>query len=201
MTQTILETSRLVLRELTPGDLDFIAEMMAHPEVNRYYEKQFTREDSALWLDRQMARYKRDGHGFWLVVNRASADPIGQAGLLLQEVEGECCAEVGWLLHHPWWGFGYATEAAAGVRALARERWGYEEVVSLIRPTNAPSRRVAERIGLVPGRRVSFHGFEHIVYGTTQPGDHSDGRPSPSPLPDKKEGDDADLRPTSSGKE
>ncbi len=173
MTQIILETSRLILRELTPDDLDFVAEMMAHPEVNRYYEKQFTREDSALWLDRQLARYRRDGHGFWLVVNKKSADPVGQVGLLLQEVEGKRCPEVGWLLHRPWWGLGYATEAAAGVRALAKERWGYEDVISLIRPINDASCRVAERIGLFPGRRVTFHGFEHIVYGTTKPTDHA----------------------------
>ena len=34
---TILETPRLALRELTLGDLDFIAEVMAHPEVMQFW--------------------------------------------------------------------------------------------------------------------------------------------------------------------
>ena len=31
--RVIFETPRLVLRELTLGDLDFVAEMLAHPET------------------------------------------------------------------------------------------------------------------------------------------------------------------------
>jgi RimJ/RimL family protein N-acetyltransferase len=38
-----------------------------------------------------------------------------------------------------------------------------------IRPVNVPSRRVAERIGLAPGREVAFHGFRHIVYECRPP--------------------------------
>ncbi len=87
-------------------------------------------------------------------------------GLLLQDIEGGRHPEVGWLLHRPYWGRGYATEAAAGTRDLARSRWGYTRLISLIRPENRPSRRVAWRIGMRAGPRVQFHGFEHIVYET-----------------------------------
>ena len=63
-----------------------------------------------------------------------------------------------------YWGKGYATEAAMAVRDAAFTRWGYPEVISLIRPANTPSQRVAERLGMKPGEKVWFNGAEHVVF-------------------------------------
>lgn len=161
-----LETARLRLREMAADDLDFIAAMLAHPEVARYYERTFARGDAEAWLDKQRQRYAEDGHGLWLVLERASGEPVGQVGLALQQVDDQRLPEIGWLLHRPFWGRGYATEAAAATRDAAFQRWRYPAVISLIRPVNTPSRRVAERIGMRALRTVPFHGMEHIVYGT-----------------------------------
>lgn len=160
----ILETSRLTLREMVPDDLDFVAAMLADPDVSRFYERSFDRVASREWLDRQLARYHADGHGLWLVAERASGEPVGQVGLMMQEVEGVREPEVGWLLHRPFWGRGFATEAAAATRDAAFGRFGYRSVISLIRPENLASQRVARRIGMRPGREVQFHGFATIVF-------------------------------------
>ncbi|HET8623730.1 MAG TPA: GNAT family N-acetyltransferase [Gemmatimonadales bacterium] len=119
----VLETSRLRLRELAPADLDFVATMMADPDVTHYYERRFRRADARVWLDRQLERYLKDGHGLWLAVERETDQPIGQVGLMLQEVEGTRMPEIGWLLHRPFWGRGYATEAGAATRDAAFTRW------------------------------------------------------------------------------
>ena len=161
----VVETPRLRLREMVPADLDFVATMLAHPDVSRYYERRFARADAQVWLERQFARYERHGHGLWLVEERETGEAVGQVGLAMQEVERECHPEIGWLLHRPFWGRGYATEAGAASRDLAFTRWKYPYVISLIRPINVPSRRVAERLGLTAGREVEFHGFTHLMYG------------------------------------
>ena len=165
MTGTVLETLRLRLREMTPGDLDFVATMLAHPEVNHFYERRFTRAESKEWLSRQLDRYRCDGHGLWLVLDRSTSEPVGQVGLCMQDVEGRRHPEIGWLLHRPYWGKGYATEAGAATRDAAFTRWNYDRVISLIRPVNVASQRVALRIGMTPGRLVHFHGYEHFVFG------------------------------------
>ena len=85
------------------------------------------------------------------------------------DFEGTRRPEVGWLLHRPFWGKGYATEAGMAVRDAAFQRWRYPALISLIRPVNEPSRRVAERVGFTPGPRVQFHGFEHVMYETAAP--------------------------------
>jgi [ribosomal protein S5]-alanine N-acetyltransferase len=162
--KTVLETDRLVLRELVQGDLEFLASMMADPQVSHHYDRRFSREAADEWLHRQVERYHTDGHGLWLAAEKATGTPVGQIGLILQTIEGKKRPEIGWLLDRPQWGKGYATEGAAAVRDAAFTRWNYPEVISLIRPANTPSQRVAERIGMQPGPRVWFNGFEHVIY-------------------------------------
>lgn len=165
----VLSTERLHLRELNHGDLDFVAAMLADPEVMRHYPKVLARDESLAWIDRQRERYDRHGHGLWLVVRRDDGLPVGQVGLLTQEVDGEEIPEVGYLLSRWAWGRGFATEAARGVVAHAFESLGAPRVHSLIREANAPSRAVAERLGMRVLREVDFRGLPHLLHGVDRP--------------------------------
>jgi [ribosomal protein S5]-alanine N-acetyltransferase len=169
VSRVILETPRLVLREMTPRDIDFVASMMAHPEVNYFYERRFSRAESETWLERQLDRYRRDGKGLWLAQERETGRPVGQIGLAFQDVDGARHPEIGWLLDRAYWGFGYATEAGAATRDAAFNEWGYDHVISLIRPVNLPSQRVAQRLGMTESRRVQFHGYEHCLFEIARP--------------------------------
>lgn len=164
----ILETSRLQLRELAASDVSWVEEMFAHPDVARYYERRFDRRDAEVFVERQIERYRRDGHGLWLALERETGRPVGTLGLAMQDVEGDREPEIGYLLHRGSWGRGYATETAAGIRDAAFDRWSYPRVISLIRPINQPSRRVAERIGMRIERTVRHAGMEHLLYSITQ---------------------------------
>ena len=83
----VIETSRLSLREMSTADLDFIADVLAHPEVMRFWPKRYESDEAANWVKRQQARYAKDGIGYWLVLEKSSGRPVGQAGLLLQTVD------------------------------------------------------------------------------------------------------------------
>ena len=165
----ILETARLRLRELQPADLDFVAEMLADPEVMRYYPKRYAREEAREWLERQRGRYVRDGHALWLVEDRADGTPVGQVGLVMQTVDDAPVPEVGYLVHRPYWRRGYAAEAARGVRDHAFSVFGYPRVVSLIRPENAPSQAVARTLGMRPTARTLHGGFLSDVWSVERP--------------------------------
>ena len=160
----VLETDRLELRELTPGDLAFVAEMVGDAETMKFYPHRFTPLEARQWLQRQLDRYDRDGHGLWLVIERESGRRVGQVGLAMQDVDGAKQPEIGWLIHRRYQRRGFATEAGRAVRDHAFRSMGLGRVISLIRPVNEPSQRVAERVGMVVERETDFHGYRHLVF-------------------------------------
>src|SRR4051794_8533619 len=160
-----IETPRLALREMSLDDLDFVAGMLADPEVMRFYPRRYSRDEAEAWVRRQIDRYARYGHGLWLVLDKVTLQPVGQVGLLLQRVEGVDEPEVAYLIHRPSWRRGYATEAALATRDHAFEVLGKPRVISLIRPENVPSRGVARKLGMVPEERTVEHGGSaHLVF-------------------------------------
>jgi len=165
----ILETLRLILREMSLADLDFVAVMLADPEVMRYYPKCYSRNEAETWVERQVNRYARHGHGLWLVLDKAGGQPVGQVGLLIQNVEGVDEKEVGYLIHRPFWRRGFATEAASACRDHAFDVLGRQQVISLIRPENLPSHGVARKLGMKPQPRTVQHsGFEHTIFSISR---------------------------------
>jgi ribosomal-protein-alanine N-acetyltransferase len=167
--RTVLETPRLRLREVSREDLDFIAAMRSHPEVMRFYPKIYSREESAEWIERQLDRYARHGHGLWLVEDRLTAEPRGAVGLVMQEIDGTEEPEIGYMIHYPYWRLGLATEAALATRDWAFETRGLARVISLIRPENLPSQGVARNLGMTQGRCIWIFGFDHIVFEMKRP--------------------------------
>jgi RimJ/RimL family protein N-acetyltransferase len=166
-----LESARLRMRELDGDDLPFVHSMLGDAEVMRFYPKCLDRDESLAWIDRQRARYAKDGHGLWLLEERESGRPVGQVGLVMQELGGfprPRYPEVGWLLHRAYWKRGYASEAAARVRAYAHDTLGYDEVISLIRPENEPSQSVARRLGMAVIGETTVVGLRHLVYGASR---------------------------------
>jgi RimJ/RimL family protein N-acetyltransferase len=142
--------------------------MLAHPDVMRYYPKCYSRAEAEGWVQRQMDRYVRDGHGLWLVQDKNSGEPIGQVGLLLQQVDEVAEPEVGYLIHRPFWRRGYATEAALATRDFAFAA-GRDHVICLIRPENVPSQGVARKLGMAITKTTVFAGFDHCVFAAARP--------------------------------
>jgi [ribosomal protein S5]-alanine N-acetyltransferase len=164
-----LTTERLAFREMTPNDLDSIAQMLGDPEVMRFYPQVLDRAGAKDWLDRAIERQSRDGHSFWLAANKNTGEPIGQVGLLRQDVDGVTETEIGYLLLRRHWRNGYAREAAVAVRNYAFGKLGKQRVISLIRPMNIPSQRVALSYGAKPEKLVCWRDYEHLVFAMANP--------------------------------
>lgn len=161
---TVLRTDRLELRVMTEADLDFLAGMLADPAVMEHYPKPLDRSAAQAWLGRVLASYERTGHGFWLTLLRDTREPIGQIGLLAREIDGQREVELAYLLAHPFWGRGFAVEAARACRDHAFRVLQVPRVVSMIRPMNERSLRVAASLGMTRVGATVHAGLDHDLY-------------------------------------
>lgn len=160
----VLETPRLRLRRFRPGDVDAVFAIIGDVLAMRYYPKTFHRYDAEQWIERNLRRYHDDGYGLFAVTLKNSDDVIGDCGIIKQDIERETATEVGYHFRRDQWGHGYATEAARACMGLAFDGFGVDKVISLIRPENLPSRRVAARNGMKIERQVVHYGLPHLVY-------------------------------------
>lgn len=169
----ILETGRLCLRELTEADRPALCAILQDPEVMYAYAHAFSDQEMTDWLENQLTRYRRDGFGLWAAVRKSDGAVIGQCGLTWQQWGTRRVLEVGYLFCRSVWHQGYATEAARACRDHAFSVLGAEEVFSIIRDNNLPSRRVAERNGMeIRGSLVKhYYGLDmpHLVYSIRRP--------------------------------
>lgn len=145
---TILETDRLLLRELTADDFAPLYEIFSDPQQMCDYPAPFDAAKTRDWIARNITRYRTDGFGLWGVVLKEENRLIGDCGITLQPICGRQLPEIGYHIHKRYGRQGYATEAARECIHYAFESLGFAAVYSYMKHTNTPSRRVAERNGM-----------------------------------------------------
>ncbi len=140
------------------------------PEVMRHGDGIKTKEGIEFWLKSCIEQYQSQGFGPYAVVEKDSQSLIGYCGLFhFRDVNGHPEVEIGYRFIQAMWGKGYATEAAKAVRDYAFTVLGMNRLIAIIEPNNAPSIRVAEKIGMAYEQNVMFDGYSHPdhVYATT----------------------------------
>lgn len=160
----VLETKRLLLRQMIQDDLPALCRILQDEEVMYAYEHAFSDAEAADWLNRQLQRYKDDGFGLWAVILKESGELIGQCGLTMQDIPEGRVVEIGYLFRKDCWHKGYATEAAMGCKEYAFDTLDVSEVYSIIRDDNIASQNVARRNGMALCGRLSKH-----IYGIDSP--------------------------------
>jgi RimJ/RimL family protein N-acetyltransferase len=164
-----LQTERLRMRSLCIDDLDAYTRMYADQEVMRFLEQgtPLGRDAAFRSMAVHLGHWQLRGYGQWALEERASRRFVGRAGLW--QPEGWPGLEVGWVLVREAWGMGYATEAGQAALDYAFDVLQADEVISLIRPENVGSIRVAERLGETYQRDVELLGEPARVYARARP--------------------------------
>ena len=136
------------------------AELNADPEVMRYFPATMTREQSDGFAAYVRETIDRQGWGLWAVEVTDGPAFIGFVGLNRVNFEEHFtpAVEVGWRLARPFWGNGYATEAAAAAVGFGLQQVDLDEIVSFTAASNEPSIRVMRRLGM---RHDAAGDFDH----------------------------------------
>jgi len=160
----VITTERLELRHLVPGDFDAVRRIHSDPEVMWVYGGVFSEEKTRQWMQSNFDRYAKDGVGFFAITLKDAGELIGCGGIIMQPTDQGIEPEIGYQIRRDHQGLGYATEMARACMQYAFEKMKADHIISLIRPDNQPSRRVAEKNGLSIDREMMFHDMPHLVY-------------------------------------
>ncbi len=155
-------TNRLEFRLLSPSDFDDWLPLFEVENIVPFLgldPKLTVRERCEYWFDKAFHRYENDEGGMNVLVDKQSGKMVGQAGLLIQEVEGEKRMEVGYSILPKNWRMGYAFEAAQKCKDFAFENNFTSRLMSMVHPDNVGSAKVAIKNGMTLEKHLdSFEG-------------------------------------------
>lgn len=147
MERPVIETQRLTLRVPAKADVERVATYCADPDVARMTTRMpwpYTRAHAEDFVARCGAQNHARDNTF--AIHLADEGMVGTLGMFTT-AEGEI--ELGYWIGRPYWGRGYATEAARGALDWARERWKKRYVTAGHFADNEASGRVLVKAGFL----------------------------------------------------
>jgi [ribosomal protein S5]-alanine N-acetyltransferase len=158
---TVLETERLILREVEEADAPFVLELLNSPGfLENIGDRGVRTEDEAraYIVERVIGSYRQHGFGMWLTIQKLDNTAVGLAGLVRRE--GLDMPDVGYAFAPRAWGQGYAQEAAAAVLAHARGPLGIPKLAAITTPENFASMAVLRKIGFTLQGMIQLPGVD-----------------------------------------
>ena len=171
-----LETARLVLRPFAKADIDEVARLAGAREVARYtlhIPHPYQRHMAESWIASHRERYDEGVALTLAVTERQGRSLVGAMGLSVDA--GNLTGELGYWIGVPYWGRGYATEAAQAVLAHGFGPLGLERIHACHLAPNLASGRVMQKLGMVQEGVLRQHvvkwgvRYDLIYYGLLRP--------------------------------
>jgi len=159
----ILETERLLLRELNVNDAKSFYQLNLDKEVMKYTGEGAFKdiEESKKFLE-NYDQYKKYGIGRWAVINKENEEFLGWCGLKFTEKLDEY--DIGFRFFRKHWNKGYATESAKACIDFGLNKFKMPEIIGRAMKDNKASIKVLEKIGLIYNRDFNFEGAEGVIY-------------------------------------
>ena len=143
----LIETERLLLREMTEDDFSALYKVLADSDIMKHYPYTFDEIRVRNWIQRNIERYRIFGFGLWAVCLKKTGEMIGDCGLTMQLIDGEIKPEIGYHIRADKQRNGYANEAAIAVRDWTFNNTPFNVVYSYMKSTNVPSVKTAISYG------------------------------------------------------
>lgn len=168
-----LETERLYLRQWAEADKPPFAELTADKRVMEFFPRPLSRSESDHMVDRMQREIVQRGWGWWAVEVKGKHRFIGFVGLNIPSADlpFNPCVETGWRLDYPYWGQGYAPEAARAALSLGFETLKLGEIVAFATLDNVRSQAVMQKLGMRRDPSTFIHpseSVEHCLYKLSQ---------------------------------
>lgn len=146
--KTIIETDRLILREITHDDIDVLFKLHADAAVQKYTGESVitTKTEIEKAIRQRIVHYKAHGFGRWATILKKENQFVGWAGLAYLPEFDEI--DLGYRFLPEYWGLGIATEASRAILTYGFETLKLTRIVAIAVPENKASLRVMEKVGM-----------------------------------------------------
>jgi len=150
-----LDTARLRLVAPAETHVDAMFAMYGDLENTRLIPHARVTSRSGAWMKiaTQLGHWQLRGFGFWMVVDRASGEVVGNAGLMFP-VDNPAL-EIGWLIDRRHWRKGYALETTRAILVHAFDVLRADSVLAHIAPDNVASIALATKLGMTRDEAAS----------------------------------------------
>jgi RimJ/RimL family protein N-acetyltransferase len=154
-----LSTPRLILRASRAEDVEALYAFISDREVIRYFPRTepWPRSSAERILASQQLQWEKHGFGWWLVERSEDTAFMGWCGLGYLDETGE--VEIKYLFGKPFWGKGYASEAARASMDYALQHTALTSIIGLTHPENFASQHVLEKVGLHFKEEAAYFGM------------------------------------------
>jgi len=161
-------TQRLVLRRWRDNDVEAMVRLNGDPQVMRFFAHTVSPRETRARIAAASEAFETRGYAPWAVEAPGIASCIGVVGPARVSEDVPCAGaiELAWRLARPFWGKGYAPEAARAALRDLFERLAPEEVIAYTAALNAPSRRVMEKLGMSEDSKAAF---DHAAFAPGDP--------------------------------
>jgi ribosomal-protein-alanine N-acetyltransferase len=145
----ILETDRLILRELTMEDAEEYFEFASDPQVSvsTLWDRHKSMEDTQEYLQKVLDKYQARQAYRWGIVHKHSNKLIGRTGLISWDI-AHSKAEIGFALSSQHWNMGIITEATSEVIKYGFNTLDINRIEGRCNYNNVGSARVMEKLGM-----------------------------------------------------
>ncbi len=159
----IIETSRLILREITPDDAQNFYELNLNPRVIQFTgDSAFVSIDESKNFLQNYLDYQKNGFGRWAVIEKTTNEFLGWCGLKHDSEKNE--TDIGFRFFEKHWNKGFATESAKACLDYGFKELQLQSIVGRAMKNNLASIKVLEKIGMSYQKEINFSGKEWVIY-------------------------------------
>lgn len=167
--EILIETERLLIRELVPTDVEGMFDLDSNPEVHQYLGKQpvQSKEEAIGVLNFIRQQYSDHGIARWAMVDKKTGDFIGWTGFkYITDLTNNHVNyyDLGYRLRQKYWGMGIATEAAMACLEYGFNQLGFQEVFATADCENAGSNNILTKLGFTRIETFDLDGEPHHWY-------------------------------------
>lgn len=148
----VIETERLILRELEYTDQNDLFEMDSDPEVHLYIENNPVKsiDEITKVIEMLKIQYKENGIARWAVVDKLTNECVGWSGLKYfnQSLNNHTdFYDLGYRFKKKHWGKGFATESAIAILDYGFKNLNTNRIFAITDPKNVNSKKVLTKLG------------------------------------------------------